>query len=71
MTAETRYERGFDKCGGCPDVQSVQCTPLDNFGREQHTFLKYVIDNYDALPDEIKRELGSKSTARRIFNLKT
>jgi hypothetical protein len=23
---------------------------------------------FDALPDEIKRELGSKSTARRIFN---
>ena len=45
----------FDKCGGCPDVLrlSTKCTPLDNFGREQHTFLKYVIDNYDSLPDEI------------------
>ena len=43
----------FDKCGGCQDVKSTECTPLENFGREQHTFVKYVIDNYDALPDEI------------------
>lgn len=60
----------FDKCGGCPDVKSAQCTPMDNFGREQHTFLKYVIDNYDALPDEIFFVPAPTEKYDRIGNFK-
>lgn len=44
----------YDKCNFCKDVPiGTQCKPRRNVGREQETFLAFVIDNYDALPNNI------------------
>lgn len=40
---------------------------LPNIGRESHTFLRYIIDNYDKLPDEV---LFSQYDPRDHFNEK-
>ena len=43
----------FDYCKfynkGLDDI-NVPCVKLDNIGRESHTYLSYIIDNYDNLP---------------------
>jgi hypothetical protein len=41
----------YDKCNECQDTPN--CKVLPNIGREQHTWLTYVIDNYYLLPNEI------------------
>jgi len=44
----------YDKCGNCKSApDGVKCIPRKNVGREQETFLGFVIDNYENLPDEI------------------
>ena len=41
----------FDKCTSCRGL--ANCTILENKGREQGTWLHYVIENYYNLPDKI------------------
>lgn len=41
----------FDKCNNCKDVSN--CVTLPNVGREQGTWLQYIIDNYSKLPEKI------------------
>ena len=41
----------YDKCNDCNNMDN--CTILPNVGREQETWLRYVIDNYPNFPDKI------------------
>ena len=41
----------YDKCGYCKGLQD--CRILPNVGREQGTWVSYVLENYDNLPREI------------------
>jgi hypothetical protein len=44
----------YEKCNFCKDVpRGIRCKPRRNVGREQETFLAFVIDNYEALPNDI------------------
>lgn len=44
----------FDKCGNCESApKGVKCVTRKNVGREQETYLSYVVDNYNNLPDDI------------------
>jgi hypothetical protein len=44
----------YEKCNFCKDVPiGVKCKPRRNVGREQETFLSFVVDNYDTLPNDI------------------
>jgi len=43
----------FDKSKECPERIQVNEILLDNFGRESETYLNYIINNYDNLPDII------------------
>ena len=44
----------YDKLNSCAGVPGgVRCVPLPNTGREQGTFVRYVLDAYDALPDTV------------------
>jgi hypothetical protein len=41
----------YDKCNDCREIEN--CSILPNVGREQGTWLTYVIENYNKLPDKI------------------
>ena len=41
----------YDKCNDCQEIDN--CSILPNVGREQGTWLKYVIENYNNLHDRI------------------
>ena len=44
----------YDKCGQCKNApDGVKCIPRKNVGREQETFLGFVVDNYKNLPDDL------------------
>jgi hypothetical protein len=46
----------YDKLNACARVlgdRRVRCIPLANVGREQGTFVRYVLDHYDRLPDTV------------------
>lgn len=46
----------YDKCKFCnyvPEDSNIFCRPLRNVGREQHTFLYFVLTYYDNLPNNI------------------
>ena len=44
----------YDKCNFCKDVPiGTKCRPRRNVGREQETYLAFVVDNYEALPNKI------------------
>ncbi len=44
----------YEKCSSCSEVpKDVVCEIRKNVGREQETFLHFVITHYDDLPDEI------------------
>ena len=44
----------YDKCGNCENApKGVKCVTRKNVGREQETYLAYVVNNYDTLPDDI------------------
>jgi hypothetical protein len=51
----TIYSKGTD----VNSKYSSTIIKTDNIGREAHTYLKYIIDNYDALPDFIFFTQGS------------
>ena len=46
LSKEDPYVKVYNK--GTP---LDKCTPLKNIGRESHTYLTYVVDNYDSLPE--------------------
>jgi hypothetical protein len=41
----------YDKCNDCQEIDN--CSILPNVGREQGTWLNYVIENYNKLPNRI------------------
>jgi hypothetical protein len=41
----------YDKCSNCQEIEN--CLIMPNVGREQGTWLSYVIENYTNLPDRI------------------
>jgi hypothetical protein len=41
----------YDKCGSCNGIKN--CTALENKGREQDTWLNYIISNYSNLTDRV------------------
>lgn len=46
----------YDKLNACAGVlgdRRVRCVPLPNTGREQGSFVRYVLDHYDRLPDTV------------------
>ena len=43
----------YDKLNACSNVLGARCIPLANVGREQGTFVRYVLDHYDCLPDTV------------------
>jgi hypothetical protein len=63
----------YDKCGSCENApECATCKVRENVGREQETFLHYVIDNYDDLPDKIlfvALPLSKYERGKRIVDL--
>lgn len=44
----------YEKCNFCKDVpRGIRCKPRRNVGREQETYLAFVVDNYESLPNDI------------------
>lgn len=43
----------YEKCSDCKVPMGVFCKPRKNVGREQETFLHFVVTHYDDLPNEI------------------
>lgn len=41
----------YTKCAECTAPDAARVVPLPNVGRESHTYLRHVIDNYDTLSD--------------------
>jgi len=50
------YNKGGDRV---ETMDKHSCLDLDNIGRESHTYLTYIIDNYDTLPDVVFFTQGS------------
>ena len=63
----------YDKCNFCKDVPiGIRCKPRRNVGREQETFLAFVVDNYDSLPGDIlfvALPLSKHDRKKRIINM--
>jgi hypothetical protein len=63
----------YDKCNFCrgiPDDAPVKhIRPLANIGREQNTFLYFVITYYHNLPDDLILIAGSMSKYERLSHL--
>ena len=51
----------YQKCARCPAKLDDMgtCRELPNVGREAHTYLTYIAENYDALPENIVFTLSS------------
>ena len=58
----------YDKCTSCAGIP--KCKVLPNVGREQHTWLTYVIDNYESLPKDIYFLPGPIHKHRRFERFK-
>lgn len=41
----------YTKGGKDIHIDNCECIHLPNVGRESHTYMKYIVDNYDSLPD--------------------
>jgi hypothetical protein len=57
----------YDKCAFCAAAPpGVRCRPLANVGRESETFLRFVIQHYANLPDEVLLIAGNMDKHNRI-----
>lgn len=60
----------YDKCDFCKHIpRHIFSRPLENVGRDMHTFMRFVVVNYDNLPKEIlfiPSNLGKHDRLRRF-----
>lgn len=60
----------YDKCSFCATVPyGVRCRPLSNVGRESETFLRFVLQHYTNLPDELVLTAANMGKHDRITRL--
>lgn len=60
----------YEKCSDCKVPTGVACTRRMNVGREQETFLYYIVTHYDDLPNEIVFIAAPLSKHERLQRLR-
>lgn len=58
LSKDDPYVKVYNK-GGEPMDRETTMKSLDNIGRESHTYLTYIVENYDSLPDVVFFTQGS------------